>query len=244
MTDSEPPDRDLETRLIRAGMRETPPSGTLQRTLAGLGLGASAVATAGSAGALGATKAAAPLTAFVVAKWASIGAASGLMLTAATYGLNRATPAEPRLAPSALPARAASDAPALAASTAASEALVVESSSPPAPPAAAPAAAPKSATRDAELRVPLAAELAFVDRARVAFQRNDAGTALALLAGYERAFPELRLMPEVLYLRMQAHVQHGAPERAVALAERLAREFPHSPHASSARSILRETSAR
>jgi hypothetical protein len=243
MTDSEPPDRDLEARLIRAGTLETPPSGTLQRTLLGLGLGASAVATVSSAGALGAAKAAAPTGLLALAKWAGIGAAGGLMVSAASYGVNYATRAETRSAPSSVAPGRTSEPPAPATRGVAKEALPVQAPTARVVPSAAPARAPATFA-SSDLDVPLAAELAFVDRGRVAFQRGDPDAALALLDGYERAFPELRLTPEVIYLRMRAQRQRGDTERAAKLAERLLRDFPRSPHASSARAILQEMSTR
>jgi hypothetical protein len=241
MTDSEPPDRDLEARLIRAGAREMPPSGTLQRTLAGLGLGASAVATVSSAGALGAAKAAAPAGLLGLAKWASIGAASGLMVTAASYGVQHATRAQTPATSSSVAVRKANDLPAPVASTFA-EVTPLQSPSALAAPSAAPPRAATPALASADADAPLAKELAFVDRGREAFQRNDAGAALALLEHYERSFPERRLMPEVLYLRMQAQRELGETGRAATLAARLLRDYPRSPHASSARSILQESS--
>jgi hypothetical protein len=242
MTDSEPPDRDLEARLIRAGTREVPPSGTLQRTLTGLGLGASALATVSSAGALGAAKAAAPAGLLGLAKWASIGAASGLMVTAASYGVQHATRAQTPATSSSVAVRKANDLPAPVASTFAEVTPLQSPSALAAPSAAPPRAATAAASASAEADVPLAKELAFVDRGREAFQRNDAGAALALLEHYERSFPERRLMPEVLYLRMQAQRELGETGRAATLAARLLRDYPRSPHASSARSILQESS--
>lgn len=242
MTDSEPPDSDLEARLIRAGTRDMPPSGTLQRTLAGLGLGASTVATVSSAGALGGAKAAASTGVLALAKWAGIGAASGLMVTAATYGVQHATRPQTPPVPSTVPAPKGSEARAPVPSAFESAPRLAESPSALVVPSAAPPRPALTAPASSEADVPLARELAFVDRGREAFQRNDAGAALALLEHYELSFPELRLMPEVLYLRMQAQRQRGDVERAAKLAARLVREFPKSPHASSARSILSETS--
>lgn len=242
MTDSEPPDHDIEARLIRAGIREKPPSATLQRTLAGLGLGASTIATVSSAGALGAAKAVAPITVFGLTKWASLGAVSGIVLSAATYGAHHATRPATQPAPSS-PAVPNASAPVVPANSAlAREPVIVEP-----PPTLALPDAPSPSPRPApaaEMDLPLATEVAFVDRAREAFQRNEPGAAIALLDGYERSFPERRLMPEVIYLRMRAHRQLGDTERAAQLAERLLRNFPNSPHVWSARSLLQDTSGR
>jgi hypothetical protein len=241
MIDSEPPDREIELRLIRAGIRETPPSGTLQRTLAGLGLGASAIATASSAGALGATKATASITLFGLAKWAGIGAASGFMLTTATYSAQYAASTATRPSSNSVTAPKASAPPAPATSTAVDGPFREESSYALVHPTPVPSQAATPAPPSVETEAPLAAEIAFVDRGREALQRGDTGAALALLASYERSFPDLRLMPEVLYLRMQVHRKRDEAARARALAERLVRDFPRSPHASSARAILQGT---
>jgi hypothetical protein len=84
----------------------------------------------------------------------------------------------------------------------------------------------------------LAPEIAFVDRGRSAFQRGEFAATLALLEGYERTFSDARLLPEVLYLRMQALHQSGQAKQAVDLARHLVREFPNSAHAASARAVL------
>jgi hypothetical protein len=239
MTDPEPPDRDIQARLLRAGMRETPPSGTLQRTLTGLGLGAGAIATVSSAGAIGAAKAAAPLTAIGLTKWAGLGVAGGIMLSATTYGVHRATRPATQPASSAVVAPPVSPPPTAVPNPVTRE--PVEESTPAltrptAPPSPATVPAPAAHTE-----LPLATEVAFVDRAREAFQRGDSGAALRLLQSYEPSFTDRRLMPEVLYLRMRAHSRMGDDARAAQVAERLLRDFPKSPHASSARALLSGT---
>jgi TolA-binding protein len=244
MTVPEPSDSELALRLIRAGMRETPAPGTLQRTLAGLGLAAGALGTASSAGALAATKAAASVTAAALLKWAGAGAAAGVLFAASAHGVYRATHPEARGAHAAAPTRATTGAATLAASARPyDESPTVAATS--APVAFTPAPrAPRSAPESTETEAPLAAEVAFVDAGREAFQRGDFAAALARLDGYERAFPEQRLLPEVLYLRMQALVRRGEADQAAELAKRLVRDFPKSPHASSARAILTGDGAR
>jgi hypothetical protein len=238
MTAHDVSDHELEARLIRAGIRETPAPATLQKTLLGLGLGASALATASSVGALGLTKASASITAAALAKWAGIGAAAGLVLAATTHGVYRATRTAPApLVSHSAPPREATRAPELAARAAVSGPLPVETASSPAP-SAAPPRAVQSAPEGAEPASPLAAEIFFVDRGREAYQRGDALAALARLDGYERFFPHQRLLPEVLYLRMQSLRQQGETERATELAGRLVRDFPNNPHASSAKALL------
>jgi hypothetical protein len=238
MTAHDVSDHELEARLIRAGIQETPAPGTLQKTLLGLGLGASALGTASSVGALGLTKAGASITAAALAKWAGVGAAAGLVLATTTHGVYRATRAAPApLVSNSTPPREATRAPELAARPAASEPLPAATASS-LPPFAAPQRSVQSASERAEPLPPLAAEIAFVDRGREAYQRGDALAALARLDGYERFFPNQRLLPEVLYLRMQSLRQKGESERATELARRLMRDYPNNPHTSSARSLV------
>jgi TolA-binding protein len=85
---------------------------------------------------------------------------------------------------------------------------------------------------------PLAAEVAFVDRGRALVQRGDARGALATLTRYEAEFPERRLLPEVLFLRMEASFAAGDTARAETLARVIVRDYAQSPHAAPARALL------
>lgn len=242
MNDSELSDEELALRLIRAGMREKPAPGTLQRTLSGLGLGASVLGTASSAGAFGAAKSAGSLGAFVLAKWAASGAVVGLVLATATYGVQRSL--EPTASTTSYNPLPTAPPPARVVSRlsppASRESSVVDDPPTTLPSTAHPAPAPAPTSVDTTQETPLAAEIAFVDRGREAFQRGDPRGALTLLDAYESAFPQTRLMPEVLYLRMQSLRELGETARAVELAKRLLRSFPNNPHASSARAILQK----
>jgi hypothetical protein len=90
---------------------------------------------------------------------------------------------------------------------------------------------------DESLGAPLAAEVTFVDRGRTLFQRGDAAGALAALAAYERTFSAPRLLPEVLYLRMEASLSTGDRTRASDLARRILRDYGKGPHAARARAV-------
>jgi hypothetical protein len=103
----------------------------------------------------------------------------------------------------------------------------------------APFAAP-AAGGDDTASAPLAAEVTFVDRGRALLQRGDALGALATLAGYERAFPERRLLPEVLFLRMEASVAAGDAVSGKAFARLILQTYGKSPHAARARALLGE----
>jgi hypothetical protein len=61
---------------------------------------------------------------------------------------------------------------------------------------------------------------------------------LSQLAGYEREFPEARLLPEVLFLRLETCERLGRGVEARAAAQRLVDGFPKSPHAARARQLL------
>jgi hypothetical protein len=89
-----------------------------------------------------------------------------------------------------------------------------------------------------ERGVPLAAEVALVDRARAALASGEPSRSLRELDRYEALFPERRLEPEVLYLRMEAHLLAGHDVMARETAERSVRLFPKGPHAARARQIL------
>jgi hypothetical protein len=233
------PPSELAARLLRAGSDEAPSPRSLQRTLSALGVGATALGAAGSAGALAAAKTASTLSLVVLSKWAGFGVLGGVVVAAAAHGLN---PPARQVAPGA-PSAVLTSATAAPHSPVAREAPratdVALAIAEPAPPPATPRSAPPALT-EPELEAPLAAEVAFVDRGRAAFQRGELTSALAALAGYEREFPEPRLLPEVLYLRMEASNRRGDRARALSLAERILRDYPRSPQVASARAVLAE----
>jgi hypothetical protein len=233
------PSSGLPARLLRAGAAEGPPERSLERTLAALGAAATTLGTAGAAGALGAatTGKVASLTLLGLAKWAGVGIASGVAVSVVAHAvepapapiLARATPQVELVNPPRLPAPK----PEVARVTTAPE---------PAPSVEAPrqaVAGPAPEARPSESAgAPLAAEVAFVDRGRTAFQRGDAAAALTALQTYEREYPERRLLPEVLYLRMEALAASGDQAGARELARRVVRDFSKSPHATRARAVL------
>src|SRR4029079_16931979 len=95
---------------------------------------------------------------------------------------------------------------------------------PPTPPATPPA--------------PLAEEVMLVDRGWAAIRSREFARTLADLDVYERKFPNMSFLPEVLSLRMQAENGLGRSERAKAYARRILSGFPQSPHSARARDIL------
>jgi outer membrane protein assembly factor BamD (BamD/ComL family) len=89
-----------------------------------------------------------------------------------------------------------------------------------------------------EVGAPLAAEVAFIDRARAQLAAGQAEQGLLQLRRYEQEFPEARLLPEALFLRMETCERLGRSGDARAAARRLVEGFPKSPHATRARKLL------
>jgi hypothetical protein len=232
---ADPENDELLSRLVRAGAAERPSSRSMSRTLSALGLGATTLGIATSAGAFGAGGPVAKLTLVVVGKWAGLGLATGVVVASVAHSVAwlpsspsmpaptaqisarpHVAPTPPRIAPSAPPSPLATNSPA----------PVVR------PPS------PKPAGSDAAARAPLAAELVLVDRGRTLLQGSEPRAALSALDRYERDFADPRLLPEVLYLRMEALMQLGMTPQATAVARQLAQNFPRSPHTARARNVL------
>lgn len=244
----------LAAELLRAGATEQPRSAGMQRTLAALGVSgallttasaASAVAgatgTATAAGAVTGTKAVKAVSTILLAKWIGVGVVGGVGLAGAAAVVS--APAAPvpgvqvaRSAQRPVPPRVATPvAPALPEVIELAASEVVE---PPAPSLAAPSVPAVPAEAEPDLGAPLAAEVAFVDRARATLAAGRAEQGLAQLASYEREFPEARLLPEVLFLRLETCERLGRRSEARTAAQRLVQGFPKSPHAARARQLL------
>jgi hypothetical protein len=232
---------------------------------AGAALGSStAAATGAAAGTAGSviSKAGGPVTFAVLGKWLGIGTLTGVLTVTSAAQVERMRArsvaadapvptvevAAPALAPVAFVAPDVPPPPEVEAIPA-PPAKPSVSPAPPAPgrakvvePAPAmneetlPQAAPSRTDDGAAAE--LAPEIAFVDRAWQALQRRDHDRALSELATYELRFPDLRLHPEVLFLRMEAERQLGHTENAVALARQIVSVYPRSAQAARARSIL------
>ena len=236
---------ELGKALLGAGRDEWPSDEALSRTLAAIGAGAAVVVTSGAVAAAGASastaaKGSAAVISFAsVAKWLGMGAFGGVVVAGVAHELTPASraPLEPTAVTVPAPnARGETNPPA------------PKSSPEPVPTAAAEPEPPKTAVRSpdvtrergeaAERGVPLAAEVALVDRARAALSSGSASRALEELRAYEASFPEPRLLPEVLFLRMEAHLAAGNAARARETAEQSVRLFPRSPHAARAREVI------
>jgi hypothetical protein len=246
MNDSSVKDGGLGSALLRAGRDEWPSDEALSRTLSAVGAGAALVAvTGGAAAGVGASagtavKGSIALLSFgSVVKWLGVGAVSGFVVAGVAHEVT--PPNHVPSYPTAVVARP--KVPLQKAVQAAGPTPNPERVSPEAPvaPAPKPAVVPHAVTHDgdsSERGVPLAAEVALVDRARATLASGQPARALDELSGYETAFPEPRLEPEVLFLRMEAHLAAGNGARARETAEQSVRLFPRSPHAARARQVI------
>jgi hypothetical protein len=256
----------LAAQLLQASAEEQPNDIGVQQTLAALGvsgavltttstvsaaaagtakatsaIGASAGGGGLAAGAVGGTAKA--VTATLLVKWIGIGVVGGVGLAGAAAVATRPAPA-PHVASHAVVSAAPVVAAAAEPPAAPHSSLVAVE---PAPEAATPVviAAPHVSVTEPiatapmlEVGAPLAAEVAYVDRARALLAAGLADQGLALLQTYEREFPEARLLPEVLFLRLETCDRLGRTSEARSAAQRLLNGFPRSPHAARARKVL------
>jgi hypothetical protein len=248
MTDeSELPVSGLGPRLLHAGRDEWPSDEALARTLVAVGAGAAVVTIAGVAGGAAAgvsastvAKGGAALVSFgSVMKWLGVGALSGVVVAGVAHEIT-APPRGP-VEPTAVIVAPAVPAPAEMRARPAPAAESIPAPEPEAeePEPAVTAHPTRKDVGDPDDRgVPLAAEVALVDRARALLAGGNPARALEELAGYEKAVADPRLQPEVVYLRMEAHLLAGNTARAKATAEQILRSFPRGPHAARARSVI------
>ncbi|HKO46460.1 MAG TPA: hypothetical protein VJV79_01975 [Polyangiaceae bacterium] len=116
----------------------------------------------------------------------------------------------------------------------------IDSSAAPSVPRVAALVPSQAAEQSLDVSSPLAAEVAYVDRARALLVTGQSGQGLALLERYEREFRETRLLPEVLFLQLDAYERSARSADARRAARRLADEFPRSPHIGRARKLLEQ----
>jgi hypothetical protein len=247
----------IERLLLETAASYRRPPSTRAKTLGALGLASSAALSAGAARSawamvakLGSAKA--------LAAVAALGAA--IAVPAAYYGSrSRSAPT----LPSSVESRQApvSKAPALA-----SAAPLVVAPEPPAPTRQVPARSaverPKQEGRSRaktpsrarplqkELQpvatevlpsrraADLSAEVAAIEAARSRLANGDAATALALLDQYTGAFPQRRLEPEAMVLRVEALAKMGRVGEAKKVAETFLQQYPKSVLAARVREHL------
>ena len=134
-------------------------------------------------------------------------------------------PGSPQRPPSVLPSRAAAPEP------------VATGAAPGSPAAGMPnTASARLGPEQPSLR--LNQEVKLIDGAWAAMKQRDHAAALRALAGYESAYPELALHPEVLFLRMAAEEELGRIARARVEAGRIVALYPKSAQATRARELL------
>lgn len=252
---------ELVRTLLSAAREEEPGDAAMRRTLAAVGVGvalkaaasasatsattaaASTASTAAGTVAAGSVTSAAVPTVFIVGKWLAVGIVAGAVASTTVYGVSGAFSPAPRVAPSARelapvpppeippaprPAREARAEPILPALVP-SASNAVSALAPP----AAPAESAKAGPADS-----LAQEVATLDGARQALAGGNASGALAALNGYERRFPAASMLPEALYLRLQAFTLKGDRTSAESVARQILQRYPASPHAAHARAVL------
>ena len=258
----------LAAQLLQAGAEERPSDVGVQQTLAALGVsgavlttttsaGAAAAGTAKATSAIGASAGSAGLaasatggaakavTVTLLVKWIGVGVVGGVGLAGAAAVATR--PAAPSHAASRVSASAAPVASAATEQHAETQQLGLVAEAPAADAAPAPvvtaaprvsAAEPVAPAPALDVGAPLAAEVAYVDRARALLASGQPDRGLAMLQTYEREFPEARLLPEVLFLRLETCDRLGRASEARNAAQRLLDGFPKSPHAARARKLL------
>lgn len=257
--------KGLAAELLRAGASERPNEHGMQQTLLALGLSgvvlsstgvaaataasaqltsvASASAAAGSVGltTAGTVKA---VSATLIIKWVGIGVLGGVGLAGVAVV---ASPMPNAVVSSAPRAPEVSHTPATPARPQPRTAVAGSAASSAAPPVAVSAAssAPRAGAVEARASNPeldlgelLAAEVAYVDRARALLAAGSSSQGLALLERYEQKFHEARLLPEVLFLRLEAYERSGRSTEARRVAQRLVDTFPNSPQVGRARKLL------
>jgi len=258
----------LAAELLRAAAGERPSDVGMEQTLLALGFsgavlgGASATAAAAvggakltsavsaGAGAGGVSLASAgtlkATTATLVIKWLGIGVLGGVGV-ASVAAVASGPSAPPNVVHQATPflpptprAHGAIAAPArLQPGPPASESAAPETVIPAAPSAPRIGGVESRSSQPAlDMSVPLAAEVAYVDRARALLVSGQSSQGLALLESYEQRFSVARLLPEVLFLQLEAYERSARSAEARRAAQRLVDGFPNSPHAGRARRLL------
>jgi hypothetical protein len=252
--EEQPTDAGMQQTLLALGVSGILLSSTSAAAVVGaklMGTAGAGTAGAGAAGfgAAGLTNAGSitPLSMIVVLKWLGMGVVGGLSLAGVAAVATKPS------APSARPVVVSrpTDAPPQAKQAAAaprkseSQPVVVQE---PAPDLAV-SASPRAVVGRVELPaaepvldvgIPLVAEVAYVDHARALLVAGQASEGLALLDHYEQKFPGARLLPEVLFLQLEACERSGRSAEARSAARRLVEGFPKSPHAGRARKLLEQ----
>jgi hypothetical protein len=255
-----------EEQPKHAAMQRTLTALGVGTALTSIASGSSALSASSAAGgfsgavSLGSAKGAAG-PALMVIKWLSAGLLTGLVATSAVYVVTQPTAVNspagsatsvlakqvalqrshpPRVLASASSAAKAPEIPEQVELPAASP--EVRSIPAPAADAAGPSELPLSArvppSSSADHDAQLAAELSLLDRARQALAAGNAASALRSLNDYDARFEHPNLLPEALYLRLEAFTLKGDRSETENVARRMLQAFPAGPHAARARAVL------
>src|SRR6188768_2579245 len=253
----------LAAELLRAAGAEQPNDRGMQQTLLALGLsgavlsttsvvGATAVASAplASVAAAGAANGSAGLTAagaiksvsaMLIVKWIGIGVIGGAGLMGVAAVASEAPSPVVHTAPKRTPEVSLA---AAKPSRVEPRVSVVASAAPEpvvtAAPSAhsAPVAEARASNPELDPSESLGLEVVYIDRARALLGSGQSSEGLQLLEGYEQKFHSARLLPEVLFLQLEAYERSGRYSDARRTAQRLVDDFPKSPHAGRARKFL------
>jgi hypothetical protein len=256
---------ELMRSLLAAAREDQPQRVAIERTLTVLGVGTalttasaigSAAGLASSAAAPGLSAAASASSAqsalgttlLMVVKWLGAGVVVGLLTTSVAYvatppnvSVSQAPSQKPALAKPTTPHRGAPAvraAPVSAPEVAEAPVAARSPASPSAEPSAAAAPAVSGVPTELDRDAQLAAELSMLDSARQALARGNASSAVRLLNDYDARFAHPTLLPEALYLRLEALTMQGDQPEIQAVARRLLRSSPGGPHAARARGVF------
>ncbi|HET7538369.1 MAG TPA: hypothetical protein VFK05_00810 [Polyangiaceae bacterium] len=258
----EKPTAELEELLLRAARADVAPAAARERAMQRVASAALGVGLLSGTAALGSRSPLLKGTGWLVAKWLTFGAGSGLLGLGVVQGVQElsakatASAAKPRaegklaaqLSPRALPL-ATSLSPALEASAEpAAEAADSAAPAPASTPAPALASAssplshePKSPARLADSvdsrRSALTRELSLLEQVRSALALHSARSALQTLDVYQAEFPHGSMQVEAAALRIEAVGQSGDHAHAQQLAQIFLNKFPASPLAARVQAV-------
>lgn len=241
------PAADLSVLLLGAGIDERPSDESLHRTLSVLGLAAVATVptaigtvvgtTAGAATGAAAVKSGAGVTmGALFAKWLAVGAVGGAVVVGSTMTVVTPSP-RPRLE---LPRPTPAVRVPKPIRTVPMPEVTVAITSPSSVPVPAVMEPPARFVLPPTPEDPLGPEVALVDDARGLLAAGRLAAVHTRLSRYEVDFPRVQLLPEVLYLRMEASWRASNRASAARVAAQIVRQYPRSPQAGRAREVLKE----
>ena len=244
----------LARSLLTAAINEEPSETLLASTVASIAMGSAVVAiaqasrvaggstppmtvsTASAAASVSGAGVKGAVILVTTVKWVGIASVGGVLALSGVRTLKRETrkPVEPphlvQPRSSLRPAEPSSAVLPVAAPIELSSSTPTDPALPPAPtlPRVAPTAQPLQLSDEANL----------IDEVREAVAGGDGPGALRILENHRRRFPQPRLQPEALYLRMQALRLEGHLEAAIRVAQHLLAEYPNGPQSAAARAVI------